>query len=309
MTDALQTAPAPSQHSAATAPVTAPETAPEMTPATAPLQPGDTFHWLKSGVTFLVSEAWGAGEISRRGMSVCLTDAMIRANKDRNGASWLDLVDAPEAQIRRWGEVAFARGPFPADLPTWVESSPEQEEARDVALRDVRLLPEREQPAALAELRRVFGRFPTSRTLWEQPEAQERREWEAPPSRTRLGGPAGLAAEWHGGRPMTNDADVSAHMLPPETREYLTLSRELGGTPEARQQAREAVFGTAAASAPVVTDAERLRRYLTGPLGMTAHQAEQRARVALDSLDLDSSRSLVALARAYAADSHDWTDE
>lgn len=150
-------------------------------PGPASLQPGDTFHWLKTGISFLVSEAWGAAEISKRGLSVCVTEAMIRASRDRLGRSWLlDLIDDEQTQIRRWGEVAFRRGPFPDGVAHWTPGTPEHDESRDLARAAAWALPAGpERDRTLADVNATYGHLKTSRTLWEQPQAPERIEWVA----------------------------------------------------------------------------------------------------------------------------------
>lgn len=141
------------------------------------LRPGDRFHWLRSGVVFRVSEDWGGSEISQRGQTVTVTDALLRANRDRLGGSWLDLL-TDEAQITQWGEIRWRPGPAPADLQPWTPGSAEQDIARDRARAAAWALPEgpgRDQ--ALANVDKMFGRLKTSRTLWEEPRPADRIEW------------------------------------------------------------------------------------------------------------------------------------
>ena len=52
----------------------------------------------------------------RPGSTVTVTADMLVANIDRNGVSWLDLVDDSGEQVRRYGRVRFARGPAPEGL-------------------------------------------------------------------------------------------------------------------------------------------------------------------------------------------------
>lgn len=138
-------------------------------PAPIPLTPGDQIHFLRSGLTFRTSDEWAATVISQRGMVATVTSDLIEASRDRYGRSWLALVDDPEAQIARWGSVTFARGAFPAGVPTWTPATPEEEAARDLSHDAAWSLPEGpERAAALREHARVFGRPQTSRTMAEE---------------------------------------------------------------------------------------------------------------------------------------------
>lgn len=133
-----------------------------------PLKPGEQFHFVRSGFIFSTSKSFlGASEVSRRGATVTVSDALLEASKDRYGAdSWLALVDDDDAQRARWGEVIFARGPAPAGLSPWTPGSPEEDEARDLARAAAYALPDGpDRRAALAEVVVTFGRLATSRTL------------------------------------------------------------------------------------------------------------------------------------------------
>jgi hypothetical protein len=135
---------------------------------TQPLKPGDQFHFLASGVLFATSTSFsGANEVSRRGATVTVTEALIEASKDRHGRdSWLDLVDDQEGQRARFSKVVFSRGPAPAGLSPWTPDSPEQQEAHDLARAAAYAIPEgSDRRAALAEVVAVFGRPSTSRTI------------------------------------------------------------------------------------------------------------------------------------------------
>jgi hypothetical protein len=96
------------------------------------LQPGESFHFLESGLTFSISESWhSAGEVSRRGQTVNLTREMLTANSDTEGNSFFDLVDDPEGQVKRWGRVMYGRGEFPANLSVFVPGTNEHELERE----------------------------------------------------------------------------------------------------------------------------------------------------------------------------------
>lgn len=135
---------------------------------TQPLKPGDQFHFLVSGVMFATSTSFsGANEVSRRGATVTVTEALIEASKDRDGLnSWLALVDDEDRQCARWGKVTFARGTAPAGLSPWTPATPEQTEAHDLARAAAYAIPEGpDRRAALAEVVATFGRPSTSRTI------------------------------------------------------------------------------------------------------------------------------------------------
>lgn len=55
----------------------------------------------------------GKTYVVERGQELKVTEKMLAASLDRNGDTWLDLIDNPSAQIERWGEVKLAGGPCP----------------------------------------------------------------------------------------------------------------------------------------------------------------------------------------------------
>jgi hypothetical protein len=100
---------------------------------TAKLAPGDRIYLLTDGLAV-------AGEPRRRGDEVVLDQDTIDAAVDRTGASWLDMVDDPDAQAERWGKVMFGRGPWPKELgsaslepesPEWHRAQREAIELRE----------------------------------------------------------------------------------------------------------------------------------------------------------------------------------
>lgn len=132
-----------------------------------PLVPGDTIHFLIDGLSFPRDSRYvSSGVVSRRGLVAVVTDRLLEANKDRNGDCWLDLIDDSEAQQKRWGQVAFARGPWPKDLETLVPGSPEFREAREEARKEAwAASTEREREANLAAVEARFGPNRTSTFL------------------------------------------------------------------------------------------------------------------------------------------------
>jgi hypothetical protein len=127
---------------------------------------GDQFHFLKSGVTFASSLNFAAAsEVSRRGQTVTVTDSLIEASLDRDGNSWLSLLDDEDAQIEKWGEVRFALGPA-VGIHEWTPGSPEGRIERDRrhALAWATIDPV-ERAEALLAVKREFPPAMTSRTL------------------------------------------------------------------------------------------------------------------------------------------------
>jgi hypothetical protein len=99
------------------------------------------------------------------GDELTVTAPIVAASLDRNGRSWLDLLDDEPAQIRRWGRVMMRRGPWP--LESRIEpGSAQWLDARDAARAEAHKI---ENPAdrerALLRVRQQFGDAPTSRTL------------------------------------------------------------------------------------------------------------------------------------------------
>lgn len=127
-----------------------------MTKPRDPAQPGDKFHVIRTGLTIrLGPRLTDDAVILRRAQTVTVTADMIEANRDRNGASFLDLLDDPDEQRRRWGHVKIARGEAPAHLTTWLPGTPEAAEAYQIE--KMRILDTIRHPddvqAALAQLR------------------------------------------------------------------------------------------------------------------------------------------------------------
>jgi hypothetical protein len=96
-----------------------------------------------------------------------VTENVREMSKDRNGISWLDLVDDEDEQLRRFGKVLFRAGPWPADEPEWDPGSLEEEDAREAARVAAWKVPgDAARSAALAKVNEDFGRMKaTSKTL------------------------------------------------------------------------------------------------------------------------------------------------
>lgn len=65
-----------------------------------------TIHFLEDGLTVF-------GKVFVRGEQRLIDDQAYAETRDRNGNSWLDVIDDDQAQITRWGKVMFRRGPWP----------------------------------------------------------------------------------------------------------------------------------------------------------------------------------------------------
>lgn len=123
-----------------------------------PVSVGDVLHVLCGGLLAF-------GLALKRGDVITVTGEMVQSTIDRNGDSWCsDLSEA--GQLARWGDVRFGLGAWPQDLMPWLPGSPEAFEAREEARKRAhRLEDPHERAEALAEVQRVFGSAPTSRTL------------------------------------------------------------------------------------------------------------------------------------------------
>ncbi|MGV8976546.1 MAG: hypothetical protein ACOH17_00725 [Cellulomonas sp.] len=139
-----------------------------MTTTKMTIKPGEQFHFLASGFTFATSVGFlGTGTVSTRGRTVTATQALLDASHDKNGASWLDLVDDPQAQTARWGHEVFGRGNAPEGIESWVPGDPEWYSQREEARSAAWSLPTgRARKDALAAVQARFGAAPrTSKTI------------------------------------------------------------------------------------------------------------------------------------------------
>lgn len=95
------------------------------------------------------------------GDEVVITPIMQALSIDRNGGSWLDILDNPEEQVRRYGKVRCARGPWPTNLPRVEPGSLEEADAIEAAWANAHAEPDEEARAAkLAAARAKYGRPP-----------------------------------------------------------------------------------------------------------------------------------------------------
>ena len=126
-----------------------------------PMKAGDTFHCLQSGLTVAISSRGiTRGAVLVRGQNVVLTAESILENQDRNGQSFLDVIDDPEAQIKKWNRVMVGRGEFPASefvlIPGSLEHQEESARLRKVAWA---IVDEDARAAALKLVNLRFGPF------------------------------------------------------------------------------------------------------------------------------------------------------
>jgi len=96
------------------------------------------------------------------GDEIIVTEEVRELSKDRSGRSWLDVLDSPDEQVRKFGVVRYAPGPWPEGLSRIEPGSLEAADAHAKAYRDAWSLPtDEERTAALAEARRTFGAPPS----------------------------------------------------------------------------------------------------------------------------------------------------
>jgi len=96
------------------------------------------------------------------GDEIIVTEEIRELGKDRRGRSWLDLLDNPDEQVRKFGLVRYAPGPWPEGMSRLKPGSQEEFDAHAKAFRDAWSLPtDEERAAALAEARRTFGDPPS----------------------------------------------------------------------------------------------------------------------------------------------------
>jgi hypothetical protein len=86
------------------------------TPTTATTVAPYPIHFLGC-LTIVTSESGGGqGAVTEYGNELIVTSEFHNLNRDRNGDSFLDLLDDEPAQMKRWGRVLVERGPWPEDL-------------------------------------------------------------------------------------------------------------------------------------------------------------------------------------------------
>jgi hypothetical protein len=121
---------------------------------------GTLIHVVEDGLTAF-------GQVWSRGNQIHLSQSHISQTLDRNGNSWLALVDDEGAQTARWGKVMIRRGPFPDGEPAWRYGDQRWADARAEAHSAAwKLGTEAERSAALKEVTRIYGAArKTSRTI------------------------------------------------------------------------------------------------------------------------------------------------
>jgi hypothetical protein len=103
-----------------------------MTATKQTVKAGDQIHFLRTGFTYpRVRGAHVESEVSRRGETLVISAEDLEVGKDRNGASWLDLVHDPDLQIARYGTVQVAPGAAPEGMRPWIVGDPDAEVERD----------------------------------------------------------------------------------------------------------------------------------------------------------------------------------
>jgi hypothetical protein len=126
---------------------------------------GDKFH-LRAPMTIAFTEH--DSQSLQRGTTVTVTKELLEMSKDRNGVSWLDLVDDPKAQTERYGAVKFARGECPPEINWYDEQVGDGawNVARELEMERVAAISD---PVARADAQKVafakFGRKPTSQVI------------------------------------------------------------------------------------------------------------------------------------------------
>jgi hypothetical protein len=87
-----------------------------------------------------------------------VTSALITYSADRNGDSWLALLDDHDGQRAKWGEVRFARGHWPESVPKLEPGSVEEADAIAEAYRLAwALTDEAKRKEVLGALRARYG--------------------------------------------------------------------------------------------------------------------------------------------------------
>lgn len=124
------------------------------------LRPGDRIHFFVSTslITREAASGIGGGVTVERGATVTITDEILRLNVDREGFSWLTLVDDPEAQQKKWRRQVLARGPWPEDLPVIEPGTPEAKWALQRAVEAAKQLPPAEARVARQKAYEAYGK-------------------------------------------------------------------------------------------------------------------------------------------------------
>lgn len=127
---------------------------------------GSAFHVL-SALSFRLTENQSVS--ATRGQTFTVTDELVAANLDRRGNSWLSLLDDPDAQVERWGEVKVAPGECPESITWWNGPGDDASRslARSLAIDNIKTHVKDPSLAAnkLAEVDTIYGRASTSRSI------------------------------------------------------------------------------------------------------------------------------------------------
>lgn len=96
-----------------------------------------------------------------------VTPLIRELSRDREGNSWVDLLEDEPAQVARWGEVIFRPGSWPQNLPRIKPGTLDHDEAREVARRTAwNINNDADRLAALAAVKAQHGSAPvTSKTI------------------------------------------------------------------------------------------------------------------------------------------------
>ncbi|MFK3678696.1 hypothetical protein ACI2IP_13270 [Microbacterium sp. NPDC090218] len=135
------------------------------------VQAGDEIHCTDPGGILLPrSTSVFGGEPGMqlfRGDTVTVQRSWIEASRDGSGQlTWPTLVHDPDEQVRRWGRVRLAPGPFPEEASRYERGTPDWAEAREQARKAAWAEPNAERrAAALAEVAREFGPPPVTSTI------------------------------------------------------------------------------------------------------------------------------------------------
>lgn len=136
--------------------------------------PGDSIHFLGTTTILINDSAAAGGVLVGRGSVVTITQAILDLSRDRNGDSWLSLIDDIPAQIEKYGSQLFGRGPFPADTPRFLPGSSEETDERNRRREAAKHLPADEATAERARIREELGTGGGTTTLGSFGTADER---------------------------------------------------------------------------------------------------------------------------------------
>lgn len=132
-----------------------------------------TIHFLGSMSFALTDSSHSPGHVTEYGEEMSVTSELRKANTDRDGNCWLELLDDEAAQVERWGCVMFRRGPWPEGHLRVEVGSARWHEEREAAMQAVWHIEDvAQRKEALERVRERYGLAPTSRTLAHYAEAR-----------------------------------------------------------------------------------------------------------------------------------------